>query len=227
MLEINGLKKKYFAKVVLNDLSLSIKKNNIYGLVGPNGTGKSSFFKILVGLVQKTSGDIYFQGEELSRKGRDKIAYMPPEDYFYNWMTIKNVISFFEDFYPDFNKNKALELLSKMELDLKQKVSHLSTGQKGRLKILLVLSRNVDLYLIDEPLNGLEQISRDMVIEMIGIEKKEDKTFIISTHLIDELDKIMDRIIMFREGKVYIDEECKKVCEDKNMTLNEFYKTIY
>lgn len=227
MLVVKGLLKKYQKKTVLNNLDIVIQKNCVYGLVGPNGTGKSSFFKILVGLVKKNSGDIIFEGRSLDRKSMDNIAYMPPEDFFYNWMTVKDAVDYYDDFFDDFKKQKALILINEMELGLNQKISTLSTGQKGRLKIILTLSRNVSLYLIDEPLNGLDPISRSIVIDTIGKEKLLDRTFIISTHIIDELETIMNRLIMFKDGKVFLNDECSNICQRQNMSLSEYYKTVY
>lgn len=227
LLEIKNLKKGFFHKKVLDDFNLEIKKGFIYGLVGPNGSGKSTFMKTLAGLIQKTSGEILFEGEKYNLKTRYKIAYQPTEDYFYKWMKVRDAIIFYCDFYKDFNKEKAIELVEKMKVDLEQKVSSLSTGQKVRLKVALTLSRNVPLYLLDEPLNGVDPISRDKIVNLISSELDETKTIIISSHLIKEFETILDRVLFLKDGVILFNEDCEELRFEKNMSINDFYKKIY
>lgn len=227
LLEVKNLEKGFFKKKVLNNFNLEIKKGYIYGLVGPNGSGKSTFMKILAGLNQKTGGEIYFQNEKYNQKTRYKIAYQPTEDYFDKWMKVIDAIDFYSDFYKDFNREKAVKIIEKMHLSLEDKISSLSTGQKVRIKVALVLSRNVPLYLLDEPLNGVDTTSRDKILDEISNELTEDKTIIISSHLIKEFESILDRVLFLKDGKIIYDENCDKLRFEKNMSINDFYKEIY
>ncbi|MDP0494298.1 MAG: ABC transporter ATP-binding protein [Fusobacterium sp. JB021] len=227
LLEIKSLEKGFFKKKVLDDFNLEIKKGYIYGLVGPNGSGKSTFMKILAGLVQKTKGEIYFKGEKYNLKTRYNISYQPTEDYFYKWMKVEDAINFYKDFYSDFDKEKALGITEMMQLEFNQKISSLSTGEKVRLKVALALSRNVPLYLLDEPLNGVDPISREKIVEVISGELNQDKTIIISSHLIKEFETILDRVLFLKDGKILLNEDCEELRFERNMSINDLYKEIY
>lgn len=227
LLEVKNLEKGFFKKKVLENFNLEIRKGYIYGLVGPNGSGKSTFMKILAGLVQRTKGDIYFKGTKYNLKTRYNISYQPTEDYFYKWMKVEDAINFYRDFYGDFNREKAFGITEMMQLEFNEKISSLSTGQKVRLKVALALSRNVPLYLLDEPLNGVDPISREKIIEVISRELNEDKTIIISSHLIKEFETILDRVLFLKDGKIFLDEDCEKLRFEKKMSINDLYKEIY
>jgi ABC-2 type transport system ATP-binding protein len=222
-----NLKKGFLNKKVLNGIDLEIKKGNIYGLVGPNGSGKSTLMKIIVGLMQKKSGEIYLNGDLLNTKNKHKIAYEPTEDYFFQWMKVKDALDFYTKFYINFNFEKALTLIKKMDLDIEQKISSLSTGQKGRLKLVLTLSRELNLYMLDEPLNGIDPISRDKIIDLISSEIDGDKTIIIASHLIKEFETILDEVIFLKDGKILFEKNCEELRIENNMSIHDYYKTIY
>lgn len=227
LLKTVNLYKQFINKKVLQGFDIEIEKGYIYGLAGPNGSGKSTFMKIICGLMQKTSGEIEFEDKKFNVKSRYNIAYQPTESYFYKWMKVKDVIKFYEDFYNDFNSKKAKELVENMKLDMEQKVISLSTGQEGRLKVLLVLSRNVSLYMLDEPLNGIDPVSRDKIMELIANEIDGEKTIIVSSHLIKEFETIIDRIIFLKDGKALINSECDELRMEKNMSIHDYYKEIF
>lgn len=227
MLEIINLKKGFLNKKVLNGINLKIKKGNIYGLVGPNGSGKSTLMKIIVGLMQKKSGEIYLSGHLLDKKNQHEIAYEPTEDYFFQWMKVKDALDFYKKFYINFNLEKALNLIKSMDLDIEQKISSLSTGQKGRLKLVLILSRELNLYMLDEPLNGIDPVSRDKIIDLIASEIDGNKTIIIASHLIKEFETILDEVIFLKDGKILLEKNCEELRIEKNMSIHDYYKTIY
>lgn len=227
MLKIVNLKKGFLNKKVLNGINVEIKKGNIYGLVGPNGSGKSTLMKIIVGLMQKKSGEIYLNGNLVNKKNQHEISYEPTEDYFFQWMKVKDTLEFYEKFYKNFNLKKALILIKDMDLDLEQKVSSLSTGQKGRLKLILILSRELNLYMLDEPLNGIDPVSRDKIIDLIASEIDGNKTIIIASHLIKEFETILDKVIFLKDGKVLLEKNCEELRVENNMSIHDYYKTIY
>lgn len=227
LLKTVNLKKGFFKKKVLDGFDIELEAGYIYGLVGPNGSGKSTFMKVISGLIQKTKGDIIFNEEQYHSRSRYDIAYQPTEDYFYKWMKVRDALSFYKDFYKDFDYEKALRLVDDMELDMKQKISSLSTGQKGRLKVLLIISRNVSLYMLDEPLNGIDPVSRDKIVELISGEIDDKKTIIISSHLIKEFETILDKVIFLKDGKAFLNMDCEELRMKNNMSVHDYYKEIY
>ncbi len=227
LLKTVNLKKRFFKNNVLNDFYIEIEKGYIYGLIGPNGSGKSTFMKIIADLVKKTSGEIYFEEELYTSKTKKNIAYQPTEDYFYSWMKVKDVLLFYKDFYSDFQYEKGMKLVEEMNLDLNQRISSLSTGQKGRLKVLLVLSRNVPLYMLDEPLNGIDPKSRDVIMSLIASEVQEKKTIIISSHLINEFETIIDKVIFLKDGQALFNKDCEELRMETGLSINDYYKKVY
>ncbi len=227
LLKTVNLKKRFFKNNVLNDFYIEIEKGYIYGLIGPNGSGKSTFMKIIADLVKKTSGEIYFEEELYTSKTKKNIAYQPTEDYFYSWMKVKDVLLFYKDFYSDFQYEKGMKLVEEMNLDLNQRISSLSTGQKGRLKVLLVLSRNVPLYMLDEPLNGIDPKSRDVIMNLIASEVQEKKTIIISSHLINEFETILDKVIFLKDGQALFNKDCEELRMETGLSINDYYKKVY
>lgn len=227
LLKTVNLKKGFFKNKVLDDFDIEIEKGFIYGLVGPNGSGKSTFMKIISDLVKKTSGEIYFEDEVFSNKSRKLIAYQPTEDYFYSWMKVKDALKFYKDFFEDFQYEKGMKLVEDMNLDLNQKISSLSTGQKGRLKVLLVLSRDVPLYMLDEPLNGIDPKSRDIIMDLIASEIDQEKTIIISSHLINEFETILDKVIFLKDGRALFNKDCEDLRIETGLSINDYYKEIY
>ncbi len=227
LLKTVNLKKRFFKNNVLNDFYIEIEKGYIYGLIGPNGSGKSTFMKIIADLVKKTSGEIYFEEELYTSKTKKNIAYQPTEDYFYSWMKVKDVLLFYKDFYSDFQYEKGMKLVEEMNLDLNQRISSLSTGQKGRLKVLLVLSRNVPLYMLDEPLNGIDPKSRDVIMSLIASEVQEKKTIIISSHLINEFETILDKVIFLKDGQALFNKDCEELRMETGLSINDYYKKVY
>ncbi len=227
LLRTINLKKGFFKNKVLDNFDIEIEKGYIYGLLGPNGSGKSTFMKIISDLVKKTSGEIYFEDEIFTEKSREKIAYQPTEDYFYSWMKVKDALKFYRDFFKDFQYEKGMKLVEEMNLDLNQKISSLSTGQKGRLKVLLVLSRDVSLYMLDEPLNGIDPKSRDIIMDLIASEIDQEKTILISSHLINEFETILDKVIFLKEGVALFNKDCEDLRMETGLSINDYYKEIY
>ncbi len=227
LLRTVNLKKGFFKNKVLDNFDIEIEKGYIYGLLGPNGSGKSTFMKIISDLVKKTSGEIYFEDEIFTEKSREKIAYQPTEDYFYSWMKVKDALKFYRDFFKDFQYEKGMKLVEEMNLDLNQKISSLSTGQKGRLKVLLVLSRDVSLYMLDEPLNGIDPKSRDIIMDLIASEIDQEKTILISSHLINEFETILDKVIFLKEGVALFNKDCEDLRMETGLSINDYYKEIY
>lgn len=227
IIKIANLSKKYFSKVALNEVSISFETGKIYGLLGPNGSGKTTLMKVIAGLHKHTSGDVTIKDLPISYKIKAQVVFMPTEDYLYPFMKLTTVIKYFNEMYQDFDLNKAYSLLEKLELNPKQKVSDLSTGLKGRLKVLLAVSRKAPIYMFDEPLNGLDPISREIVLQLINEVSSEANSVIISSHLVSELETILDRVVLLKNGKIVVNEDAEDIRFNKGKSIEELYKEVY
>lgn len=227
MLECRNLVKKYMTKTAVSGIDLKIEHGKVYALLGPNGSGKTTLMKMAAGLVKPTSGDISYHGITIGIESKSKIAYMSTEPFFYSYMTVEDVGTYYNDFFDDFNSKRYQELLERLEVDPKDKAKNLSSGLAAKLKLAATLSREAELYLLDEPLNGIDIITRDKIIRTILETAKEDITIVISSHLVDELEKIIDHAIFIKEGRLELIGEAETLREEKGKSIVEIYKEIY
>lgn len=227
VVQVENLTKGFFRNKALDRLSLEIEKGKVYGVFGPNGSGKTTLFKILTGLFKPTAGRVLINGAELGVETKRQIAFMPTDDFLFGWMKVKQVINFYQDFYPDFDKAKASEYLSFMELSEDTKVGTLSTGMKARLKLVVTMARKAGLYLLDEPLNGIDPISRERIIKMIVSGLNEESAMIISSHLVSELETILDEVIFLDRGTVVLAGNAEKFRMERGCSIEELYKEVY
>lgn len=227
LLQCNDLGKKYMTKTAVDSMSLDIERGKIYALLGPNGSGKTTFMKIAAGLVKPNKGTINFCGNPIGVESKKKVAYMSTEPFFYNYMTIEDVGKYYLDFFNDFDMKRYEELLIRMELNKKDHAKALSSGLAAKLKIAATLARKSELYMLDEPLNGVDIISRDRVMTTILEAAGEENSIIISSHLVDELEKIVDNAIFVKDGKVVLTGEAEDLRAKNNKSMVELYKEIY
>lgn len=227
MLKCEHLKKKYLLTTAVNDISLEIAPGRIYALLGPNGSGKSTLMKMIGGLAKPTSGNITLDGEKLSYKSKARIAYMPTEAYFFSYMTSLDVGKYYDDFFDDFDFDKYRKLLADMDLKEKQKVKDMSSGMMAKLKIAVTLCRNSDIIMLDEPLNGIDIIARDKIITTIVSNITENTSVIMSSHLVDELEKIVDYAIFIKSGDCVLQGDAEQLREQQGMSIVDMYKSIY
>lgn len=227
VLKADSLDKGFLRKKALDNLNLEIEEGKIYGLFGPNGSGKTTFMKIAAGFLRHSKGEILVNGSKPSAKSKDFIAFMPTFNYFYKWMKVKDSLKFFQDMYSDFDPNKAYELLEDMKIDLNDKIASLSTGMLGRLKLSLTLSRRAKIYLLDEPLNGIDPVSREKIVEAVIGEYGEGNTIIISSHLVKEFEAIIDEVIFLSKGKVVLKGNAEALRIEKGISINELYKEVF
>jgi ABC-2 type transport system ATP-binding protein len=226
-LEVKNLNKRYMFVKALDNFSVTFEKGKVIGLLGPNGSGKSTLMRILSGLLQKSSGDISY-GEKLKGTSlKAKVAYMPTESHLYPWMRVDQIIDFYEKFFEGFSREKVNAAIKTLELTPKSTIKSLSTGQRGRLKVALTMARRAELYLIDEPLNGIDPISRDMILEMLASEITEDKCIVISSHLVHEFEKIIDEVFFIKKGKLELQGNVDELRAEKNMSIHDLYKEVY
>ncbi len=227
MINCIGLYKNYMTKNALRDINLKFQEGKIYGLLGPNGSGKTTLMKIIADLHKQSSGEILICDEKPSHKTRAYVAFMPTENFIYGWMKVKESLKFYEDMYPDFDRQKAEELIKFMELDMNQKVSSLSTGQRARLKITLTISRRAKIYMLDEPLNGLDPISRTKIKECIIEQFNAEGVMLISTHLVNEIEQILDEVGFLSHGQVILQGETEALRVQKGKSLEDIYREVY
>ncbi len=227
MLHCENLEKKYMTVTAVKDISLDIEKGKIYALLGPNGSGKSTFMKMVAGLTRPTRGVITMEGSPLSVESKKKIAYMPTEAYFYSYMNCEDVGKYYEDFFEDFSMERYHQLMEKLELTHKDKVNKMSSGMMAKLKLAVTLARDAQLIMLDEPLNGIDIIARDNIINTVIQNSREDNSIIISSHLVDELEKIIDYAIFIKNGTAAMCGEAEELRSTHNKSIVELYKEIY
>ena len=195
MLECSKLKKDYFNKTAVRDISLSLEKGRVYALLGPNGSGKTTFMKMAAGLVKPTQGSILYENKPIGVASKRDIAYMSTEPYFYSFMTVESVGKYYKDFFADFDERLYKELIAQMELQRTDKVTRLSSGMMAKLKVAVTMARKAKLYLLDEPLNGIDLIAREKIITAILRAANEDSTIVISSHLVEELESVGESVM--------------------------------
>jgi len=227
ILKTTNLSKSFGNKPAVIDANIIIEPGKIYGLLGPNGSGKSTFMKMVAGLFYPTKGTIDIMGTPVSTITKAHVAYMSTEPYFYNYMSIKQVGQFHEDFYEDFDPTKYERLLGEMNLTMDMKVSALSSGMAAKLKIASTMARKAKLYMLDEPLNGIDLVARDKIMTAILDNASEDSAIIISSHLIDQIEKILDEVIFIKEGNIIIMGNAETIRADKNKSIVNLYKEVY
>ncbi len=227
MLKCENLVKKYLNVTAVSDISTQIEPGKIYALLGPNGSGKTTFMKMVAGLIKPTSGKITFDEQPIGIYSKAHIAYMPTEGYFYNYMTCRDAGKYYKDFFADFDENKYYNLLQQMDLEPSQKLSKMSSGMMAKAKIAITLARNSKIIMLDEPLNGIDIIAREKVINTVIENARPDNAIIMSSHLVDELEKIIDYAIFIRQGQVVMQGDAEELRVQKGMSIVDMYKQIY
>lgn len=227
ILRIENLTKKYYNKTALVDVSMSVEKGKIYGLLGPNGSGKTTLMKVIAQLHKQSSGQVLINGNPLTYESKASISYMPTENFLYDSFKVKHAVKFYADMYKDFREDYAMNILEEIKVDPEFRIAKLSSGLNGKLKVALALSRNTDLYMLDEPLNGVDVLSRDTILDLITKNYDETKTFIISTHLVSEIEKILDSVIFLKDGRVELFGDAEELRLSKGTSVEGLYKEVY
>ncbi|WP_330587577.1 ABC transporter ATP-binding protein [Anaerocolumna sedimenticola] len=227
ILQCNDLVKKYMNKTAVDGISFEAEKGKIYALLGPNGSGKTTLMKMIAGLVKPTSGTITYKGNPIGVESKKRVAYMSTEPFFYNYMSVADVGKYYKDFFEDFDEKRYEELVERMELGMRDKAKTLSSGLAAKLKIAATLARKAELYMLDEPLNGIDIIAREKIITAVLEVAREDSTILISSHLVDELEKIIDNAVFIKSGSIVLNGDAENLRASHGKSIVELYKEIY
>lgn len=226
LLKVRNLKKSYGSHQVLHGVSFDVPKGSIVGLLGPNGCGKSSMIKVIVGLINDYEGEVLINGQKPGVESKKVVAYLPERNYLAPWMTPKQAINYMADFYKNFDKAKAIDMAQTFDLDLKQKIKTMSKGQQEKLQLVLVMCRKADIYILDEPLGGVDVVSRDFILDTILKNQAQDSTILLSTHLIYDIEKILDRVIMVKDGNVAVNTDVEKI-RANGKSVEDLFREVF
>lgn len=226
-IELTDVHKRYCRSHALRGVNLSVDRGKIVGLLGPNGSGKSTLLRICAGLASPTSGKVQVHGQDISIATKAITAYIPDIDSFYSWMTVRQAIAFESSMFDDFVLADAMDLVRELKLDPDNKISSLSKGQRGRLKLVLAMSRRAELVLMDEPLSGIDPPSRTAILETIADRYRAgEQTIIISTHEVLESEKLFEDVIFLSEGRIVLTGEADQLRAERGKSLNEIFAEV-
>ncbi len=227
LLEIKNLTKTYDSKEVLNDINLSVSKGKIIGLLGKNGAGKTTLIKLINDLLTPDSGEILVMGNKIGVETKKIISYLPEKTYLNTQMKVSEVIAYFEDFYDNFDSAKAKRLLKDLDLDIDQKLSKMSKGMQEKVNLVLVMSRKASLYVLDEPLGGVDPATRDYILDTILSNFNNDASVIISTHLISDIERVLDEVIFIDKGKIILQSDADNLRNKEKASIDEIFRRMF
>lgn len=227
MLESREVTKNYGSKTAVSGVSLKLEPGLVYAMLGPNGSGKTTWMKMAAGLVKPSMGEMLYQGTPVGKESKKEIAYMSTEPYFYNWMSVADVGKYYQDFFEDFSMERYQQMLDRMELTEDMKAKKLSSGMMAKLKIAVTLSRKAELYLLDEPLNGIDLLARDEVVNTILTNMSDNASVVISSHLVEELERIIDKAIFMKDGQIVLMGDVEEIRQERGESVTDLYRQIY
>lgn len=224
VLECKDLTKKYITKSALKGINISVPKGAIVGLLGPNGSGKTTLLKLAAGLLKPTSGEISVCGLKPGAESKLIAAYQPDRVYLNDWMTVKDLVQMMADFYPNFNKAKAFDMLKSLKIEAGDKLKSLSKGTKEKVQLILTMSREVPLYMLDEPIGGVDPAARDYILNTIISNYSENATVIISTHLISDIESVLNYVLFLKEGNIIRQGDVDDIRQEKGMSIDQLFR---
>ena len=227
LIQIQRLTKLYGNHIALSNVSLDIKPSRIIGLLGPNGSGKTTLIKILNGLLKEYSGHILIDDHKIAAYSKGIISYLPDESYFSDWMKAKDALNIFADMYADFDIEKAMSLMKRLNLNPEMKIKTMSKGMKEKFQLTLVMSRNAKIYILDEPIGGVDPAARELILDIILNNYSENSTVILSTHLITDIEKIFDEIIFLKDGEVIMHRNAEELREETGKSVDEVFREVF
>ena len=227
ILECKGLRKRYGMKEALRGVDLTLEPGRIIGLLGPNGSGKTTLIKLACGLLTPTGGEILIDGGKPSKETKAVVSYLPERMALPTWMTAKQAMNYYQDFYADFRRDAAEDMLEKLGLEQTQTIRAMSKGMREKLQLILVMSRGAKLYLLDEPIGGVDPATRDYILKTIIGNYSEDATVLISTHLISDVEPVLDEVVFLKEGNVMLHRSVDDIREAEGKSVDELFRQVF
>ena len=227
LLRCEGLTKKYSNVTALKNIDLTVESGKIVGLLGPNGSGKTTLIKLINGLLQPNSGNLTICGNAPGVESKKLVSYLPDNNFLNSWMTVEQIVNMFADFYDDFRKDLAYEMLSRLAIEPKHKLKTLSKGNKEKVSLILVMSRNARLYVLDEPIAGVDPATRDYIISTIINNYNPEASVIISTHLISDIEEVLDEVIFIKQGEVVLQKSVDEIRAENGMSVDALFREVF
>lgn len=227
LLECTGISKAYGPFPALKSTNLAVEKGRIIGLLGPNGSGKTTLIKLISGILTPSSGTIKINNMPIGIETKKAVSYLPERTYLNDWMRVEEMINFFADFYDNFNKAKAYDMLSRLNIGTSDRLKTMSKGTKEKVQLILVMSREADLYLLDEPIGGVDPAARDYILDTILSNYNENATVIISTHLISDIEKILDDVIFIQNGTLVMASSVDEIREQHGKSVDSLFREVF
>ena len=227
LLEVKKLNKSFDNKEILKDINFNVSSGKIIGLLGKNGAGKTTLIKLMNDLLTPSSGEIRIKGNKVGVESKKIISYLPERTYLNKQMKVSEVVSYFKDFYEDFDEEKAKRLLKDLDLDINQRLTKMSKGMQEKVQLVLVMSREADLYILDEPLGGVDPATRDYILDTILSNFNEKASVIISTHLISDIERILDEVIFIDKGKIILQSDADKLRKKEKSSIDEIFRRMF
>ncbi len=227
LVKCNKLYKDYGFEKVLKDINITIPKGRIVGLLGSNGSGKTTLIKLINDLITPTKGEVLINGEKPGVNSKKIISYLPERTYLNRDMKVSEILEYFNDFYSDFDTNKAIKLLKKLNINTTDKLKTMSKGTKEKVQLVLVMSRKADLYILDEPIGGVDPAARDYILDTILTNFNKEASIIISTHLISDIERILDDVIFISNGEIVLYEEADKLRKKEKKSIDAIFREMF
>lgn len=227
ILQCINLNKYFGPKKALSNVNLSLEKGRIVGLLGPNGSGKSTLIKLCNGLLTPSCGSILIDDKTPGVETKKIVSYLPEQTYLNDWMKVSDILGFFKDFYADFDMNKALDMLKSLNIDGNERIKTLSKGTKEKVQLILVMARQATLYLLDEPIGGVDPAARDYILNTIIKNYTQDATVVISTHLISDIERVLDDVVFIQNGEIVLESTVDDIRETKGISVDELFREVF
>lgn len=227
LLSCQNLTKRYGYKTALDGINLTIERGRIIGLLGPNGSGKTTLIKLINGLLAPTDGLLLINGAAPGPETKKVVSYLPERTYFNSWMKVTDILDFFCDFYVDFDRNRAMEMLHRLNIDEKDRLGSMSKGTKEKVQLIMVMSRDADLYCLDEPIGGVDPAARDYILQTIITNYNERASVLISTHLISDIENVLDDVIFIQNGHIRLTASVDEIREQEGKSVDALFREVF
>ena len=222
-----GLTKTYGRKIALNQIYLNMERSRIIGLLGPNGSGKTTLIKIMNGLLKPTAGEVLINGQRPGIDTKLRISYLPERTYLNPGMKVIEIVRYFQDFYPDFRMDRAYDMLSRLQIQPDERLKNLSKGTKEKVQLILVMSRDADLYILDEPIAGVDPASRDYILHTIVSNYNRNASILLSTHLLSDVENILDDVIFIKYGSIVLQASAEQIRQNEHKSIDRFFREVF